>query len=47
MIGEDNINLLLASTGFIKVIEKKNPNASYSKWQEDYEKAAEDSKTRS
>lgn len=39
-IGEENLNLTLASSGLVKVVEKKNPNQSFSKWHDDYEKAS-------
>lgn len=42
------MNLALASTGFVKVIEKsKNPNQQLSKWHEELEKIAEELKRKS
>jgi staphylococcal nuclease domain-containing protein 1 len=43
-IGEENVNLTLAWTGFVKVMEKKNPNQASSKWHEELEKAVEEFK---
>lgn len=39
--------MLLAGSGLVKVVEKKNPNQVLSKWHEEYEKAAEDLKWKS